>query len=70
VRLADIQGQPHEYEDVVRNRGSRHQSALIWTMTVPNSFALVISQDGAVTAFHNTSNGEVVFERGLRLMKS
>jgi len=70
VRLTDIHGRPHTYEDVVRNRGSRHQSALIWTMTVPNSFALVISQDGAVTAFHNTSRGEVVFERGLRLMKS
>jgi hypothetical protein len=70
VRLADTHGRPHKYEDVVRNRGSRHQSALIWTMTVPNSFSFVISQDGAVTAFHNTSGGEVVFERGLRLMKS
>jgi hypothetical protein len=70
VKLIDIHGREYKYDDVARNRGSRHQSALIYTMTVPRSFAFVLSQDGAVTAFHNTGKGTVVFQRGLGLMKS
>ena len=70
VKLVDIHGRELKYDDVMRNRGSRHQSALIYTMTVPRSFAFVLSQDGAVTAFHNAGNGAVVFQRGLRLMKT
>jgi hypothetical protein len=70
VKLIDINGRVFKYDDVVQNRGSRHQSALIYTMTVPRSFAFVLSQDGAVTAFHNTGKGTVLFQRGLRLMKA
>lgn len=69
TKLFDIHGREFKYDEVVGNRGSRHQSALIYTMTVPRSFAFVLSQDGAVTAFHNTGEGTVVFQRGLRLMK-
>src|SRR5262249_50745269 len=70
VKLIDIHGREFKYDDVMRNRGSRHQSALIYTMTVPRSYAFVLSQDGAVTAFHNTGKGTVVFQPGLRLVKS
>ncbi|MCI0680510.1 MAG: hypothetical protein L0Y71_00280 [Gemmataceae bacterium] len=69
VKLIDIHGREFKYDEVVGNRGSRHQSALIYTMSVPRSFAFVLSQDGAVTAFHNTGKGALVFQCGLRLMK-
>jgi hypothetical protein len=59
------------YEDVVRNRGSRHQSALSFVMNVPKSFAFVISQDGFVSAFHNKGDGKgpILFERGMRALE-
>ena len=67
-RLVDQFGRDLKYEDVVRNRGSRHQSALSYAMQVPNSFAFVISQDGGVTAFHNPDDEKVICEGGLRVL--
>ena len=59
---------PTNYEDVVKNRGSRHQSALSFVMRVPNSFAFVISQDNAVSAFHNPGNGSIICEQEMRVL--
>jgi hypothetical protein len=55
-------------DDVLKNRGSRHQSALSCTIRVPDSFAFVISQDGGISAFHNPNNGKVVCEIGMRVL--
>ncbi len=53
--------------DVLKNRGSRHQSAVSFVRRVPDSFAFVISQDGSVSAFHNPGDGRVICEFGLRV---
>jgi hypothetical protein len=37
-------------------------------MKVPDSFAIVISQDGAIAALHNAGDKLIVCDRGLRLM--
>jgi hypothetical protein len=68
ARLVDEIGRGLAYEDVVRNRGSRHQSALAYAMRVRDSFAFIISQDGGVSAFHNRGDGTVLCERGLRAL--
>lgn len=57
------------YKDVVRNRGSRHQSALSFVMRVPKSFAFVISQDGSVSAFHNLGNKRIRCAPGMRVLE-
>ncbi|MFA8018377.1 putative sensor domain DACNV-containing protein [Bremerella cremea] len=69
IRFFDGLGVQHEYSNVIENRGSRHQSALTWVMSVPDSFAFVISQDGSVSAFHNAGEGNVQYEYGLKLLK-
>jgi hypothetical protein len=58
-----------DYKDVVRNRGSRHQSALSFVMRVPKSFAFVISQDGSVSAFHNLGNKRIRCAPGMRVLE-
>jgi hypothetical protein len=68
-RLLDQHRLERERDDILRNRGSRHQSALSYAMVVPNSFAFVISQDGGVSAFHNPADGTVVCETGLRVLE-
>jgi hypothetical protein len=55
-------------EDILRNRGSRHQSALFYVERVPNSFAFVISQEGGVSAFHNPADGSVMCEMEMRVL--
>jgi hypothetical protein len=67
-RLVDPHGHSLRCEEVVGRRGSRHQSALSYAMNVPNSFALVISQDGGISAFHNPDDGTVVCELGMRVL--
>jgi hypothetical protein len=64
----DQHGLERRREDILRNRGSRHQSALFYAEHVPNSFAFVISQDGGVSAFHNPGDGTVVCEMGMRVL--
>jgi hypothetical protein len=68
-RFVDKDNTNIDYEDVVRNRGSRHQSALSFVMRVSKSFAFVISQDGFVSAFHNQGNGTIMCERGMRVLE-
>lgn len=67
LRLVDQDGNELVESEVVGNRGSRHQSALAYIRRVVDSFAFVISQDGAVSAFHNNGDGAVLCEHGLRL---
>jgi DisA bacterial checkpoint controller nucleotide-binding len=66
-RLVDQYGRELRREDVVGNRGSRHQAALSYAMNVSNAFAFVISQDGGVSAFYNLGDGRVVCEMGMRV---
>lgn len=68
-RFVDNDNTNIDYEDVLRNRGSRHQSALSFVMHVPKSYAFVISQDGFVSAFHNPDNGTIMCERGMRVLE-
>lgn len=67
-RLVDQHGIERTREEIVRNHGSRHQSALSYAENVPNSFAFVISQDGGISAFHNPGHGRVVCEMGMRVL--
>jgi hypothetical protein len=56
------------YEDVVKNKGSRHQSALSFVMRVPKSFAFVISQDSPVSVFHNPDDGSIRCAQEMRVL--
>jgi len=67
-RLVEWCGRDLTDEDVVGDRGSRHQSALLYAKRVPNCFVFVISQDGGVTAFHNRGDGSVLCEQHLRVL--
>ncbi len=67
-RIVDQHRLERRREDILRNRGSRHQSALSYAELVPNSFVFVISQDGGVSAFHNPADGTVVCEMGMRVL--
>lgn len=67
-RFVNRHGHDIPAEDVARNRGSRHQSAMSYAQRVPNSYAFVVSQDGIVTAFHNRGDGTVLCEQGLRVL--
>jgi hypothetical protein len=66
--FVDRNGHALERNAVLRNRGSRHESALYYVSCVPDSFAFVISQDGSVSAFHNPGDGTVVCETGMRVL--
>ena len=68
ARIVNQHRMERRREDILRNRGSRHQSALLYAERVPNSFAFVISQDGGVSAFHNPADGTVVCEMGMRVL--
>jgi len=68
-RIVDHHRLERRREDVLRNRGSRHQFALSYAMHVPNSFAFVISQDGGVSAFYNPADGTVVCQVGMRMLR-
>ncbi len=68
-RLVDSFGRELPRDDVNRNRGSRHQSALAYAEGVPNSFVFVISQDGGISAFHNPGDGTVMCETGMRVLE-
>ena len=68
-RFVDKDNANMDYEDVVSNRGSRHQSTLSFVMRVPKLFAFVISQDGFVSAFHNKGNEIIMCERGMRVLE-
>jgi hypothetical protein len=67
-RFVDERGVDVSYREMVKNRGSRHQGALAFVMRVPNAFAFVISQDGAVTAFRSNDNKVISGERGMRVL--
>jgi len=67
-RIVDQDHLERRREDILRNRGSRHQSALFYAERVPNSFAFVISQDGGVSAFHNPADDTVVCEMEMRVL--
>ncbi len=67
-RIVNENGEEQTYDEVVKKRGSRLQSALAYVMSVPDSFAFVISQDGSVSAIHNPNDGSVVYEHGLRVL--
>jgi hypothetical protein len=68
-RLIDVKGDEIDYKKAFAHRRSRHQSALLYAHSVPDSFVFVISQDGSISAFHNPGDGTVVCEFGLRPMK-
>lgn len=68
-RFVDGSGAPVSYDELVRHRGSRHQSALTFVMHVPGAFAFVISQDGFITAFHHREKRAVLCERGMRVLE-
>jgi hypothetical protein len=57
-----------KYEDVVNNKGSRHQSALSFVMRVPRSFAFVISQDSSISVFHNPDDGSIRCAQEMRVL--
>jgi hypothetical protein len=67
-QLVDELGTKRQPDEILSNRGSRHQSALSYAMSVPHSFVFVISQDGGISAFHNPADGRVVCEMGLRVL--
>jgi hypothetical protein len=69
LRLVDQIGRDLRSEDILRNKGARHQSALAYALQVPNSFAFVISQDGGISGFHNPANGTVVCETEMRVLE-
>jgi hypothetical protein len=68
-RLLNERGFEIESADIMRYRGSRHQSALLYAKSIPNSFAFVISQDGSVSAFHNRGHGTVICQIGMRVLE-
>jgi DisA bacterial checkpoint controller nucleotide-binding len=68
-RFKNVRGKDINEADVIRNKGSRHQSALYFARTVPHSFAFVISQDESVSAFHNPGNDIVICEIGMRVLE-
>jgi hypothetical protein len=68
-RLIDVKGKEIDYQKAFGDRGSRHQAALLYARSVPDSFVFVISQDGSISAFHNPNDGTVVCEFGLRPME-
>ncbi len=67
-RIVDQDHIEQRCDDILRNRGLRHQSALFYAERVPNSFVFVISQDGGISAFHNPGDGTVVCEMGMRVL--
>jgi peptide/nickel transport system permease protein len=66
--IQDMHGRARTFEQIVGDRGSRHQSALTYVIRVPDSFAFVISQDGGLSAFHNAGDGQVLYEFGLHVV--
>jgi hypothetical protein len=68
-RLVDQRGIEIQDAEIMKHRGSRHQSALLYAKSIPNSFAFVISQDGSVSAFHNRGDGTVICEIGMRVLE-
>jgi hypothetical protein len=68
-RFLDDRNMERSYEYITKNRGSRHQACLSYVMTVPNSVAFVVSQDGQVSAFHRVGENTIVCERGMRVME-
>jgi hypothetical protein len=68
-RFIDNEGRAIAYDDMIKNRGSRHQSALGFAMRVPGSFAFVISQDGFISAFQNKGHKTIMCERGMRVLE-
>ncbi len=67
-QLVDELGTKRQPDEILSNRGSRHQSAMSYAMAVPHSFVFVISQDGGISAFHNPGDGRVVCEMGMRVL--
>ena len=67
--LIGVDGTAIDYQKTFGHRGSRHQSALLYARSVPDSFVFVVSQDGSITAFHNPNDGTVICEFGLRPME-
>jgi DNA integrity scanning protein DisA with diadenylate cyclase activity len=67
--LADIDGKAIDENDFLQHRGSRHQSALLYTKSIPGSFAFVISQDGSVSAFHNKDGTTVIYQTDMRVLE-
>ncbi len=69
AKLIRADGTAIDYRETFAQRGSRHQSALLYAKSVRDSFVFVISQDGSISAFHNPGDGSVVCEFGLRPME-
>lgn len=67
--LIDARGITIDEPEIMKHRGSRHQSALLYAKSNPNSFAFAISQDGSVSAFHNKGNRTVLCEIGMRVLE-
>ena len=65
VAFIDGAGNSINYASILKNKGSRHQSALSFVMREEGSVVFVISQDGNVTVLEN-QRGVVRVERGLR----
>jgi hypothetical protein len=65
----DGTGTVRSYEEVIKDRGSRHQSALSFVMRVPNSVALVISQDASVSALSHHSERIIASELAMRVLE-
>lgn len=66
-RFEDERGVGLPRDKVIKNKGSRHQSALQYVMLVKGAFAFVISQDGSISAYHNTGEA-IICERGMRAL--
>jgi hypothetical protein len=68
-KLIDVDGKAIDDQKTFGHLGSRHQSALLYAQSVPDSFVFVISQDGSISAFHNPNDATVICEFGLRPME-
>ncbi len=56
VTFTNEDGNPVCYDDILKNKGSRHQSALSFVMREEGTVVFVVSQDGHVTIFENQRN--------------
>ncbi len=65
VTFTDGAGYPVCYDDILKNKGTRHQSALSFVTHEEETVVFVVSQDGHVTIFENQHN-VVRVERGYR----
>jgi hypothetical protein len=65
IAFIDGSGNSVKYETILKNKGSRHQSALSFVIREEGAVVFVVSQDGNVTVFEN-QEGVVRVEMELR----